>query len=519
MGKQLKSKIAEAVSSVLPITGIVLLLSFTLAPMPIGTLMLFMLGAVLLIVGMGFFSLGADISMMPMGDGIGAQVARSNSRLKLVLISFLIGVFITVAEPDLTVLAKQVPAVPDIIIILTVALGVGAFLVLAVLRSISGRVSLTKLLIGFYLIVFLLAFFVPKEFLAVAFDSGGVTTGPITVPFIMALGVGVASIKNGEGGEEDNFGIVALCSIGPILAVLIMGLCMNSTEIAYTPFTVPTVFTSQDVGMQFMQGFPAYIKEVFLGLLPIVVFFTIFQVVSLHLQRAPLIRILVGMVYTFIGLVLFLTGANVGFMPAGNFLGATIASLENNWIIVPIGMLVGYFIVAAEPAVHVLNKQVEEVTGGAVPQKAMSMSLSIGVAVSVGIAMLRVLTGISIMWFLIPGYAIALIFTRFVPPVFTGIAFDSGGVASGPMTATFLLPFAMGACSALGGDILTDAFGIVAMVAMTPLITIQCLGVVYQYKLKHTQEVTEQERSLITEEGIIDYNEMEEVLSDGNQPS
>lgn len=496
----------ESLQSVLPITCLVLLLSFTLAPMPIGTLMLFILGAVLLILGMGFFSLGADMSMMPMGDKIGGQVIHIPSKWKIAIICFLIGTFITIAEPDLQVLAKQVPAIPDMVIILTVAAGVGGFLAFAVIRTIYKKGSFNKLLILLYLLVFLLSAFVPNEFLPVAFDAGGVTTGPITVPFIMALGIGAASVRS-HSAEEDRFGMVALCSIGPILAVLIMGMCMTSTEIAYTPFSVPNVFTSQDVGLQFMRGFPLYIKEVSLGLLPIILFFTVFQVVSLHLNRDNLIKITIGILYTFIGLVLFLTGVNVGFMPAGNFIGAAIAALDANWILIPIGMIVGYFIVTAEPAVHVLNKQVEEITGGAVPQKAMRLCLSLGVAVSVGIAMIRVLTGISIVWFLIPGYVCALALTRKVPKIFTAIAFDSGGVASGPMTATFLLPFAMGACTQLGGDILTDAFGIVAMVAMTPLVTIQCLGVLYQRKLNRTKEVTDAEAMLLTTDDIIDYTE------------
>ena len=371
------------------------------------------------------------------------------------------------------------------------------------------RFSLNTLLLFFYLLVFVLVIFVPKEFLSVAFDSGGVTTGPITVPFIMAFGIGVAaSHSSGNRSEDSSFGMVALCSIGPILAVLFMGVVLNGTEISYTPFTVTDTFTSREAGVQFLHGFPEYMKEVALGLLPVVVFFAIFQIFSLHLKKDALIRLVVGIAYTYVGLVLFLTGVNVGFMPAGNYLGDAIAKLPYNWVLIPIGMVVGYFIVAAEPAVHVLNKQVEEVTGGAIPQRAMSLSLSIGVAVSVGLAMTRVITGISILWFLLPGYAVALILSRKVPKIFTAIAFDSGGVASGPMTATFLLPFAMGACSALGGDVLTDAFGIVAMVAMTPLVAIQCLGAVYQWRLRHTVEVTAAEISSMSSEDIIDFDDV-----------
>ena len=512
MRKNLKAKTLESLSSVMPITAIVLVLSFTLAPeMPVGTLMMFLLGAILLIVGMGFFSLGADMAMMPMGDGVGSQVVRIGKRSlwPIIPLVFLIGAFITMAEPDLQVLANQVPAVPDMVIILTVAAGVGAFLVLSVVNTLKQKFSLNNLLLVLYILVFVLALFIPKEFQAVAFDAGGVTTGPITVPFIMALGIGVAASHQGSKNSEDNsFGMVALCSIGPILAVLIMGLCLNGAEIAYTPFTITDTYTSREAGIQFLQGLPEYMREVALGLLPVVVFFALFQIFALHLKKDALIRLVVGVAYTYVGLVLFLTGVNVGFMPAGNYLGDAIAKLPYNWVLIPHRHGGGLLIVAAEPAVHVLNKQVEEVTGGAVPHRAMNLSLSIGVAISVGLAITRVLTGISILWFLLPGYAIALILSRKVPKIFTAIAFDSGGVASGPMTATFLLPFAMGACNALGGDVLTDAFGIVAMVAMTPLVTIQCLGAFYQWRLHRTVEVTEAETSSMPSEDIIEFDDV-----------
>ena len=508
MRKKLKEKISEALSSVLPITVIVLLLSFTLAPMPIGTLLLFLLGAAMLIVGMGFFSLGADMAMMPIGEQMGRKLGGRWKLIAVAVICFLIGAMVTIAEPDLQVLARQVPAVPDAVIILAVAAGVGVFLVVSMLRT-RFNLPLGPTLIALYTGVFLLSIFVPNAFLAVAFDSGGVTTGPITVPFLMALGTGMASIK---GRDEDNFGMVALCSVGPILAVMLLGLCYQSTEVSYTPFAIPSVFDSQDVGAQFLQGLPDYMKEVALGLLPIILFFAVFQLASIKLKRRAVIKIIVGIGYTYVGLVLFLTGANIGFMPAGYYLGTTLAALPQYWILVPIGMVVGYFIVAAEPAVHVLNRQVEDVTSGAIPQKAIGLALSIGVAVSIGLAMLRVCLGIPIYYLLVPGYAVALLLTRCVPRIFTAIAFDSGGVASGPMTATFLLPLTMGACEALGRDILTDAFGVVAMVAMTPLITIQLLGLIYQRKIRRTRDVTQaEEREIGFVDEIIDYNEEVEL--------
>ncbi len=478
----LREKVREALDSVLPITVIVLLLSVTAAPMPTDVLLAFLVGAVLLIAGMGLFTLGADTAMLPIGERVGAHMTRSRRLWVVVSVSFLMGVIITVSEPDLQVLARQVPGIPNAVLIGAVAVGVGIFLVVALLRILF-RIPLNGLLIACYLVVFGLAFLIPPDFLAIAFDSGGVTTGPMTVPFIMALGIGVASIRSDENASQDSFGLVALCSVGPILAVLILALVYPASG-AYTPTLIPTAGDSRELWELFTMGFPEYFKEVAVCLAPIAVFFALFQVVSLKLKRRSVLKIVMGIFYTYIGLVLFLTGVNVGFLPAGTYLGRQIAALEQNWVLVPIGMLMGWFIVQAEPAVHVLNRQVEEITSGAIPGKAMGTSLSIGVAVSIGLAMTRVLTGVSIFVFLVPGYLVAIALSFFVPKIFTAIAFDSGGVASGPMTATFLLPFAMGACEALGGNLITDAFGVVAMVAMTPLITIQLLGVVYQLKVR-----------------------------------
>ncbi len=476
---KLKEKLMEALKAVLPIVGIVLALCFSAAPISPSILLCFLLGAAMIMAGMMFFTLGAEASMTPMGERVGTAVTRSRKLPVIVLMGFLLGFLITISEPDLQVLAGQVPAVPNLTLILSVAAGVGVFLVAALLRMLFG-VALPPLLVFFYGMVFALAFFVPKDFLAVAFDSGGVTTGPMTVPFIMALGVGISAIRSDRHAAADSFGLVALCSIGPILAVLALGMIFRPEEGAYTAPVLPDISDSVELWALFQDGLPTYMKEIALSLLPITALFGVFQAVSLRLSLRTLKKIGVGLVYTYAGLVLFLTGANVGFMPAGNYLGQVMASLDARWIIVPVGMVIGYFIVKAEPAVYVLNRQVEEITDGAIPSSAMGASLSIGVAASIGLAMVRVLTGVSILWFLIPGYAIAIALSFFVPKIFTAIAFDSGGVASGPMTAAFLLPFAQGACAAVGGNIVTDAFGVVAMVAMTPLIAIQVLGVVYQ---------------------------------------
>lgn len=465
----------------MPITVIVLILCFGIAPLPNGVLVSFLLGALLLIIGMGLFTLGVDISMTPMGSYVGSGITKTRKLWLIILGSFLLGIMVTISEPDLQVLAEQVSSIPNLFLILSVGCGVGIFLVVSMLRVIL-QVKLNYLLIGCYLLVFILSIFVPKDFLGVAFDSGGVTTGPMTVPFIMALGVGAAAIRSDKSAKDDSFGLIALCSVGPILAVMILGLLCDGGDAVSKRITVQQFVDSRQVWLHFVSGFPTYFKEVLLALCPIVVFFAIYQVIFLRLPHRQLIKIAFGLVYTYLGLVLFLTGVNMGFLFAGNYLGQKIAGLPYNWLIIPIGMLIGYFTVAAEPAVHVLNKQVEEITDGAIPGRAMKISLSVGVAISLGLAMIRVLTGIPLMLFLVPGYALAILLTFFTPQIFTSVAFDSGGVASGPMTATFVLPFAMGASAAVGGNIITDAFGIVAMVAMTPLITIQVLGVYFKLK-------------------------------------
>lgn len=444
--KHLEEKIWESLSSVLPITAIVLLLSISITPISSGTLVLFLFGALLLVLGMGMFTLGADLAMTPMGEGMGIELSKAKKSRYPIMIGLVFGIIITLAEPDLQVLAEQVPAIPNLVLILAVAAGIGVFMMIAIIRIIF-KIPLNRMLIVFYTAIFLLICFAPASFIPVSFDSGGVTTGPITVPFIMALGVGLAALRSDKTSQEDSFGLVSLCSIGPILAVLMLGIFYKPETAVYEMTAVADITTTRLAAREFVRAFPAYLKEVAIAVLPIALMFVIFQAVTKRYKRRHVIRIISGLVYTYVGLVLFLTGVNVGFMPTGQFIGATIG------------------------------------------------------ASSVGIAMLRILTGISIMWFLVPGYLISLLLSFFVPKMYTGIAFDSGGVASGPMTATFLLPFAMGACNAVGGDILTDAFGIVAMVAMTPLITIQVLGLTSELK-KHAirryyQNQLEQEEDVV----------------------
>ena len=392
------------------------------------------------------------------------------------------GVLITIAEPDLQVLSEQVPGVPNHILILTVATGVGFFLACAVVRIIL-KISLSKLLFALYAIVIVLSFFVPHAFLSIAFDSGGVTTGPITVPFIMALGVGISMIRGDKNAQGDSFGLVALSSIGPILAVMILSFLFTPSNVSSVTL-IPEVKTMQDVARAFAYDIPHFANEVAISILPIILMFLVFQLLTRRYHMRQMLRVSVGFVYTYAGLVLFLCGVNVGFAPVGSLLGSALAmGSYARWLLVPIGMLIGYFIVKAEPAIQILNKQVQTVTDGSVSAKTMNRCMSISVSISLGLAMIRALSGISLLFIIIPGYLVALGLSLFVPKIFVGIAFDSGGVASGPITSTFLLPLCIGACTQAGGDIMTDAFGVVSLVALTPLIAIQIMGVFYRIKL------------------------------------
>lgn len=478
MRDTLIDSLKESTQSILPICAIVLAFSFVL---PLTTVALFLTGAVLLVIGLSIFTLGSDMAMIPMGEAIGSELTRSKKIGWIAGGGLLIGVVVTIAEPDLQVLTKQVPAVPDEVLVGAVALGAGAFLLLALLRIVF-QINLAHLFIISYALVFLVAGIFSPDFLAVAFDSGGVTTGPITVPFILALGMGVSTVLSGKNSEEDSFGLCALCSIGPILAVLIMGIFYDASSSGFA-FESPAELDSlSQIPLLYATQFVASLTEVVEVLLPIMTIFILLQILRLRLSRTRLIKIFVGIIYTILGLSVFLTGVNVGFMPVGRFLGGHIAKFSHNWVLIPLSAVLGFFIVAAEPAVHVLNKQVEDITSGAISQRVMQIGLSVGVSLAVCLSMIRIMYQIDIWYFLLPGYAIALLQTRFTPKVFTAIAFDSGGVAAGTMAAAFLLPFGVGVCEALGGNIMTDAFGMIAMIATLPLITIQGIGILFQYK-------------------------------------
>ena len=476
--RELREKIKEALVSTLPVTAIVYLMALTpLFSLTQTELVTFTVGAVMLILGIGLFSLGADLAMTPMGTHVGSGLSKQKKLGLLLSVCFVLGMLITIAEPDLQVLANQVSAVMNgTVLIYVVGVGVGSFLVVAILKIVFRR-SLSQILMLFYMLLFAQALMLVvrgnSPLLPMGFDSGGVTTGPITVPFIMALGVGISNVLGDRRSKENSFGLVSLCSVGPVLAVLVLGI-FSSSNLTYE---VPDYTVSEDILGAFLHTAGHTCKEVAIALGLIVVFFLICQVAFLKLSGKHLKKIAVGVLFTYLGLVIFLTGVNVGFMPIGYKLGHTLGSSDSRFLI-GFGLLCGVLTVLAEPAIHVLNAQVEDVTGGLVSKKSMMIGLCVGVGASIALSMIRIVFDFSLVYYVIPGYFIALALSLFVPPVYTAIAFDSGGVASGPMTSGFILPFAVGVCVAMQGSeaVLRDGFGVVALVAMTPLITIQLLG-------------------------------------------
>ena len=478
MLKNLFNKFRDSFFAVFPITAIVLLLSLTLVEIDKQTIIAFVISSFMIIIGMSLFTLGVDLSMLPMGESIGASLSESKKPYLMLIVLFILGFLITISEPDLQVLAEQLYSIPTPLLMSMIAGGVGVFLILYYLK-VFFNIKLSYILIIGYAAIFILAIFASDNFMPLAFDSGGVMTGPMTVPFLMALGIGISTVKR-SSKDNDSFGIISLCTIGPILMVMLLGLI-------YTPQNFSTGVQdapNSNILMQFVYQAPKYFKDVAIAFAPLIVVFAIFQIFVLKFPKTKVIKLSVGLIYTYIGLVLFLWPVNVGFFPVGKLLGAKLAALPYNWILIPLGFIIGLVVILAEPTVHILIKQVEELTGGAVSKKIMLICLTLGVAVSVMLSIIRIMAEISIWYFLLPGYFIALLLTFFVPSIFTSIAFDSGSISSGPMTVTFIMPFAIGICAVLGGNIMQYAFGIVAMVSMAPLLTIQAFGLVYKIKLK-----------------------------------
>ncbi len=477
----------EVLFSVLPITIIVLILNFTLTPLDTPLLIRFIIGAILIILGLSVFLFGVDIGITPLGKHMGSFLTKTNKLWIVVITGIILGFFISVAEPDLHILAGQVDTVTHGLLskmgmVIIVSVGIALMLSLGLIRIVF-NFPLYKLLTILYFIIFLLALFTSSGFLAISFDASGATTGALTVPFVLALALGVSSLKkDSKASEKDSFGLVGVTSTGAIIAVMIMSIFVSNDNISGSLDN--NIVQSDSIVAPFINKLPHLLVEIFFALLPVLLIFLIFQIISFKLPKKAVIKILKGFLYTFVGLVLFLTGVNAGFMDVGNILGQRLASLDNMSYLVIIGFVLGLVTILAEPAVYVLTHQVETVTSGYVKRRVVLLALSIGVGIAVALSMLRIIVPEIQLWhYLLPGYIISIILSFFTPKLFVGIAFDSGGVASGPMTATFILAFAQGAAQALeGANVLVDGFGMIAMVALTPILALQTLGLIFKLK-------------------------------------
>lgn len=480
MIKQIINKLKESAISVLPIYLLILIINFTpLVSLTGYEITIISFSTIILIVGMALFNLGADIAMTPMGKAVGVGITKQGKLVVLLAVVFVLGFLITIAEPDLTVLANQTKEVINsTLLTMSIGIGVGIFLVFATLKVIF-KLDVGRLLSYFYMLLFAIVIVVilsgNEAILALAFDSGGVTTGPITVPFLMAIGVGVSSLLSKKSDKDASFGFIALASIGPIIVVLLLSVFAKS-DIDYK---LPDYSIASNFASSFAKAFLHSLYEVGLPLLMISLFFLVCNFFVLHLNLARLKKLGIGLLYAYLGLVLFLSAVSVSYMPIGFKIGSSIASYSKIWLVI-FGFLIGALTVLAEPAIHVLNNQVEEITQGLVKKKSMLIALTIGVGVAILLSMIRIIFNFSILYYLIPGYLLCLGLTLFVPKIYSAIAFDSGGVASGPLTSSFILPLSIGACVTLGGEasVLQNGFGIVAMVAMTPLIAIETIGLV-----------------------------------------
>lgn len=489
----IKEKFKEAALSILPVMAIMLFISISIG-FDVVTIISILISTMLLIVGIGLFTYGADLSMIEIGKSVSSQLIKSKKILLITVISFLVGLVITIAEPDLKVLAQQMNAINSYALILSVGIGVGLFLSISALR-IMYQVNLKIIITIFYTLLLLLIFVSNKNIIPVAFDSGGVTTGPMSVPFILAMGIGFSASRARKKSNNDSFGLVALCSIGPILTVLLLGLLIDS-DMTYKYNISPEVTSLSTLLMHYIKEIIPIFKEVIISLLPILCLFLIFNSITKKVKKKKFKRIISGLCITILGLTLFFIGVNVGYMPTAYLLGMKLTGISKI-ILIPIGIIIGFVIVKAEPAIAVLTEQIEKITQGSMKKSIMKNTIAIGVAIAVALSIFRVLSGFPIEPILIIGYIIALVLMKFTPSIFTMIAFDSGGAVSGPMTTSFLLPLIIGICYSCEGNVLTDAFGLVALVALSPLITIQILGIIYDRKSKSKKSLTSVDESIV----------------------
>lgn len=494
-------KCKESALSIMPFFLIIMVLYLVFLPFNLATVLALLISTIIMIIGMALFNVGVDMSTMKMGGYVGSHLSRSRKLSFMAILSFILGFMVTISEPDLMVLAEQVPGISSKwIVLITVSLGTGIFLLLSTIRTIF-RLSIKKILIFSYGIALLLCIFAPDSFLPLSFDASGVTTGAMSVPFIMSFGLGICAVRSGKNNQEDGFGLIALASIGPVIAMLLVSLFIKSDSTIVSE-NIASISTFAEFWKVLGGSLLSYLKEVFIVIIPIFIFFLIYNAKYLKLPKSTLLRMFFGLIYCYIGLVIFLTGVASGYLPTADLLGFTIAS-DLKWILIPISLVIGAVLIFAEPAVHVLNKQVEDITGGVIRRKTMLVGLSIGVAIAMILVVIRALIGFDFIIILAPLVVTLIILSLYCPTLFVGIAFDSGGAAAGSLSASFVLPFILGICKALGNDGMLYGFGTIAIISILPTIVIQIMGIRYQYILNKTKP---KRKKIVSNIEIIDFD-------------
>jgi len=494
MIKELKKSFNDAFTTIIPVVFVVFLIALFIN-IKSTIVISFLFSSLILIIGSALFTFGAELSLILIGNKIGKNLVKSNKISLILVVSFIIGTVITIAEPDLIVLAEQITSLSSITLILLISLGVGLCTLLAAARSLFSLNLNVMLFIGF-IIIFFLVFYVPSSFIPFAFDSGGVTTGTMSIPFLITLGIGLVSNRIDKKSKEDSFGLISLASTGPIIMVLLLGLFFNSGQSFSFDNSIYENFAFSNYITQLVYCF----KTVILAVLPIIIVFLIYSLITKNVNKREIHKIILGLVLTIIGLTLFILASNVGFLNMGYYLGTTITLSNFKYVLIPIIMILAFFIAIAEPAVIILIDQIKVLTEGSISEKSLKLALALGVSIAAGLSVFRVFTGTPFFYYAIFGYGLALLLTFFIPKVFTAIAFDVGGATGGSLTTTFLLPISIGACSALGGNIYQDAFGLASLVSLIPIITIEMVGVLYQIKSRIGV------RSEILDDSIIEYD-------------
>ena len=505
----LMSKLKEVVLSVMPITIIVLILNFTVAPIPNDSLIRFLIGAIFILIGLAIFLFGVDLGISSLGNHIGATLSKANKVWIVVVVGLVLGFFISIAEPDLEILSRKVSEVTDgsiayLQLLIVVSAGIGVMIIVGFLRIVY-NFSIRIVFLVIYGVILILSIVTPSEFLPISFDASGATTGALTVPFVMALALGVSNMKKDSvASESDSFGLVGIASTGAIIGVLLLGVASGNGEL--TAAVDSSAPHAGGIFAPFLEEISSLWLETLIAILPLAAVFVVFQLAAFKFKGKQLGRMIKGLLYTYFGLIIFLTGVGAGFMEVGGMLGKKIAQLESNFPVILVGFIIGFVTILAEPAVHVLTDQIEEVTSGFVKKRVVFGALTIGVGVAVALSMVRIVVpGLQLWHILLPGYVISIALSFIVQKLFVGIAFDSGGVASGPMTATFILAFSQGAAgtSAGGSSGVADAFGMIALVAMTPIITLQILGLIFQMATRK-QRATSAPRDNLSDGGDAD---------------